>query len=96
MAEEHIFKSDLFDFARFLGLSQNIINKAPSADLWINQSDEGEMGFNYTELDAVLKGICAGLDEKDLIKNYGAELSEFVLKRVKNNAFKLKMPAILE
>lgn len=92
----HIFKSDLFDFARFLGLSQNIINKAPSADLWINQSDEGEMGFNYTELDAVLKGICAGLDEKDLIKNYGAELSEFVLKRVKNNAFKLKMPAILE
>lgn len=92
----HIFKSDLFDFARFLGISESIINKAPSADLWLNQSDEGEMGFSYNELDAVLKGVCAGLDEKELHKIYGAKISDFVLKRIKNNAFKLKMPAILD
>lgn len=92
----HIFKSDLFDFARFLGVSESIIAKPPSADLWQGQDDQSELGYSYKQLDNVLKGICDGLDKDTLSAKFGAQISEFVLKRVKNNAFKLKMPATLQ
>lgn len=40
--------------AAYLQLPQQIINKTPSADLWEGQTDEGEMGFSYYELDKYL------------------------------------------
>jgi NAD+ synthase len=40
--------------ARFLGIPPAIIDKPPSAGLWEGQTDEGEMGFSYEELDRYL------------------------------------------
>ena len=40
--------------ARTLGVPQAILDKAPSADLWSGQTDEGELGFTYAQADAVL------------------------------------------
>jgi NAD+ synthetase len=40
--------------ARALGVPQAILDKAPSADLWSGQTDEGEFGFTYEQADAVL------------------------------------------
>ena len=47
-------KCEVRTVARFLGLPEAIIEKAPSAGLWAGQTDEGEMGFNYDELDRYL------------------------------------------
>lgn len=40
--------------AEYFNIPQNIINKPPSADLWVGQTDEQEMGFTYEELDRYL------------------------------------------
>ncbi|MDP3058599.1 MAG: NAD(+) synthase [bacterium] len=46
-----LVKSQVRDLAVFLGVPKVIIDKAPSAGLWENQTDENEMGFTYEELD---------------------------------------------
>lgn len=49
-------KEQVYDLAKYLGVHQNIINKKPSAGLWVGQTDEDEMGVTYLELDAYLRG----------------------------------------
>jgi NAD+ synthase len=51
-----LLKSDVRTMARELGLPQPIIDKAPSAGLWLGQTDEEEMGFTYAELERYLTG----------------------------------------
>jgi NAD+ synthase len=47
-------KGELRELAKFLSIPEPIINKPPSADLWEGQTDEGELGFSYDELDRYL------------------------------------------
>ena len=49
-------KGEVRDLARELGLPPRIIEKAPSAGLWAGQTDEGEMGLTYADLDAFVRG----------------------------------------
>ena len=49
-------KRQVWDLGRELGVPAGIIEKAPSAGLWLGQTDEAEMGFSYAELDAFLDG----------------------------------------
>ena len=49
-----LLKSDVRAFARELGVPQPVIDKAPSAGLWVGQTDEEEMGFTYAELERYL------------------------------------------
>lgn len=55
-----IYKTELFAVARELGVPERIIEKAPSAGLWEGQTDEGEMGISYPELDMILEAIERG------------------------------------
>jgi len=48
----NLVKSQVRDLARHLGISREIIDKPPSAGLWAGQTDEGEMGLTYEQLDA--------------------------------------------
>lgn len=54
-----LFKTQIFSLARILQLPESIITKPPSADLYPNQSDEGELGFSYAEIDSLLAAIVA-------------------------------------
>jgi len=47
----NLVKGQVRELARFLGIPQPIIDKPPSAGLWEGQTDEGELGFSYEELD---------------------------------------------
>src|SRR4029077_3389799 len=49
-----LLKSDVREAARALGIPDPIIEKAPSAGLWLGQTDEAEMGFTYAELENYL------------------------------------------
>jgi NAD+ synthase len=51
-----LLKSEVRMLARELGVPQPIIDKAPSAGLWLGQTDEEEMGFTYGELERYLTG----------------------------------------
>lgn len=50
----HLYKCQVRALARHLGVPRAIIEKAPSADLWRGQTDEGELGFTYDEADQIL------------------------------------------
>ena len=55
-----LLKREVWDLARALGVPRKVINKAPSAGLWLGQTDEAEMGFTYAELeDFMTKGASA-------------------------------------
>jgi NAD+ synthase len=91
-----IYKSDEFEFARVLGVTEAILNKAPSADLWEGQSDENELGYSYKQMDDLLKVMIDENKSKDELLNLGfeEELINKVSYRVKANAFKGKLPII--
>lgn len=50
----NLTKTQVYQLAEFLGVNEEILQKAPSAGLWENQSDENEMGFTYKEFDLFL------------------------------------------
>src|ERR671930_834110 len=49
-----LYKSQLRELAALLGVPARIRAKVPSADLWVGQTDEGELGATYAELDILL------------------------------------------
>ena len=90
-----IYKSELFLFAKYLGITDNIIKKTPSADLWDGQSDEDELGFSYAKIDAVLIDFVEHrIKKKELLRKYDNALVEMVLDRVFKNQFKRKTSII--
>lgn len=55
-----LYKHQVRDLAREIGVPEKIINRKPSAGLWEGQTDEDEMGISYDVLDATLAAITAG------------------------------------
>ncbi len=87
-----LYKSEVYELARFLKLNENFIQKPPSADLWEGQSDEGDLGFPYSEIDKGLRAL-ENNDEKELSK-LDENLVQMLKQRIFKNAFKRKIPEI--
>jgi NAD+ synthase len=93
-----LYKSQLRDVAAQLGVPEQILDKPPSADLWPGQTDEGELGRTYADLDRALyalvdrrwsvdRCVAAGL-ERDLV--------EWVDRRVARMEYKRQLPPVAE
>jgi len=52
-----LLKREVRELAQELGIPKHIITKPPTAGLWPGQTDEGEMGITYPELDDILGRI---------------------------------------
>jgi NAD+ synthase len=91
-----IYKSDLFDFAKYLGVPESIVSKPPSADLFEGQSDEKDLGATYSEIDTILKLYVEERFEIRKIINQvkNEKLVKSIIRKVKQNQFKRKMPII--
>jgi NAD+ synthase len=50
----HLLKGEVKKLAQSIGVPATIIDKAPSAGLWVGQTDEEEMGFSYADLEGYL------------------------------------------
>lgn len=68
-----LLKSEIRSLAKLVGIPDHIIEKVPSAGLWPNQTDEGEMGITYGELEDFLlsheKGEPPKGEKAEKIKN---------------------------
>jgi NAD+ synthase len=53
----HLYKVDIYEMAEALGIPEPILKKAPSAGLWAGQSDEGEIGLSYDQIDSSLRAL---------------------------------------
>ena len=61
----NLTKREVYEWAKVLGVHDDVINKAPSAGLWEGQTDEIEMGTTYDMIDAVIEGRLDEVPQKD-------------------------------
>jgi NAD+ synthase len=92
----NLYKTQVWELAREVGVPKEIIEKAPSADLWQGQTDEGELGFQYGQVDRLLNLMFDNkLNKEDLIrKGFGEEFIERVEMRIRSSEYKRRMPVI--
>ncbi|MBU3830943.1 MAG: NAD(+) synthase, partial [Candidatus Ureaplasma intestinipullorum] len=85
----NLTKQDIIEVAKYLELPNEIINKLPSADLYINQNDENEFGFSYKDLDEYLnfKKINPNIENK-IIKRVEKNKHKRILEHLINNDFR--------
>lgn len=61
----NITKREVYEWAKELGVHEDVINRAPSAGLWEGQTDEKELGTTYDMIDAVVEGRLEEVPQKD-------------------------------
>lgn len=91
-----LYKSQVRQVAVDIGVPESIITKAPSADLWPGQTDEGEVGFSYAQIDRILFRL---VDRRRSIEEVVAEgfdraVVERVDRMVAGAEFKRQVPPI--
>ena len=91
-----LYKTQVWALAEAVGVPDIIVNKKPSADLWAGQTDEGELGFSYQEVDRLLYLM---VDERytrsELIEaGFPEEFVDEVSLRIMNSQFKRRLPVI--
>lgn len=91
-----LYKGQVRQLARAVGVPQAIIDKAPSADLWQGQTDEGELGFTYDQADAILYHL---VDERRRIEDviamgFDERIVRRIVKLMARNHFKRVPPPV--
>ena len=89
-----LYKTEVQELADFMELPKEIIEKAPSAELYVGQTDEDELGASYRDLDAILRQRDLG-EEALIEKGMNAVLVRSIFKRINDNAHKLSTPPII-
>ncbi len=89
---EHLYKTQVIQLARYLHIPESIINQAPSAGLWLGQTDEGQFGFTYEEADQVLYFYFEKKLSIEEIEKRGLLNAKKVIQWNKANLFKHKTP----
>jgi len=93
-----LYKTQVREMAKVLGLPEKIITKSPTAGLWEGQTDEKEFGFSYEDADQVLyHHFDEGLPKGAIVDlGLSEEIVEKVLKRVEANNFKHHLPKLFD
>lgn len=91
-----LYKAQVRQLSREVGVPQPILNKAPSADLWAGQTDEQELGFTYEEADQLLYLLVDQRYTPDecVEAGFSRAFVETVIRRVRRNHFKRVMPPV--
>jgi NAD+ synthase len=91
-----LYKTQVRQLARSMGVPDVILQKPPSADLWIGQTDEGELGLTYEEVDRLLLLLVDGrLPPEDCLKaGFSKKLIQNVIAYMQRNSFKRLTPPI--
>lgn len=91
-----LYKTQVWQLAGAIKVPEKIIKKKPSADLWVGQTDEGEMGFTYRDVDRLLYGmIDERRTEEELVKRgFERKLVKKVQSVVQKNQFKRRPPVV--
>lgn len=88
-----LYKSQVWKLARYLGVPQQLIDKAPSADLEADQTDEGDLGITYAKADAILARILEGYTTDQLAaRGFDRDEVEIVRKRLDGTHWKRHLP----
>jgi NAD+ synthase len=91
-----LYKTQLRQLACSLDIPKSVIDKPPSADLWVGQTDETDLGFTYEEVDKLLYLL---VDERWSLQDcteagFDKAFVENVIGRLRRSQFKRMMPLI--
>lgn len=91
-----LYKHQVFQLARHLELPREVIDKPPSADLFLGQTDEQDLGFTYAQADRLLFRMVDGrhTPEELIAEGFAPELVARIAARVVGNQFKRLPPVI--
>ena len=90
-----LFKTQVWALARHLGVPQVIVGKAPSADLVVGQTDEGDFGISYQKADELLNWMLSGYSAEDLVaRGFDASEVALVRKRLETTHWKRRLPTV--
>jgi len=91
-----LYKTHVYQLAAYLALPDYIIKKAPSAGLWVGQTDEEELGITYNDLDKILVGLDEGRSVEQITRDLGINKSKVieVFERMLQSKHKLEAPPI--
>lgn len=91
-----LYKTQVRQLAKALGIPDKVIQKAPSADLWAGQTDEGELGFAYADVDQLLYLLVDQRyrPEACIEEGFDKAFVERVMAMMRKNHFKRVMPPI--
>jgi NAD+ synthase len=91
-----LYKTEVFELAKFLGVPERIIKKPPTHDLFAGfiLTDEEMMGMSFEVVDSILKGLEEGKSEEEMSRELKIDLSiiEEVKRAVKNQEINRSMP----
>jgi len=91
----NLYKQQVRQLAAHLGLPRDLVMKTPSAEMWLGQTDEEEMGLDYDTLDAILALHVDGpLSKAATVRELGVESAqvERVVDLYERSAHKRRMP----
>ncbi len=93
---EDLYKTQIRQLSRAVNIPQSILGKPPSADLWIGQTDEDELGYTYEEVDKVLYLLVEGRYSVDeaAAQGFDHKFVAGVWRRVRMNHYKRTMPNV--
>lgn len=91
-----LYKTQIRQLSRAMGVPVPILEKAPTADLWNGQTDEGELGFTYQEVDKLLYLLVDQRysPEDCMSAGFDKTFVEAIVRRVQRNHFKRILPPI--
>ncbi|MFH0964783.1 MAG: NAD+ synthase [Planctomycetota bacterium] len=91
-----LYKTQVRQLARHLGVPAEIVGKVPTADLWAGQSDEEELGFTYDEVDKVLyRYVDQRAPLEEIIREgFDAAFVKRIHAMVQRSHFKRRLPVI--
>ena len=91
-----LYKTQVRQLARALGIPRRILEKTPTAGLWKGQTDEAELGIDYDELDRILLGMELQIEPGDIVRKTGLGIAKVtkVERLVASSVHKRKTPLI--
>ncbi len=88
-----LYKSQVWELARHLGIPAEIVDKPASADLIQGQTDEGDFGISYKKADQILHWLLSGFKPAE-IQGFSESEIDLVRKRLEGTHWKRKLPAV--
>ncbi len=91
-----LYKTQVWQLAEAVGVPRVIIEKAPSADLWVGQTDEAELGFSYRLADQILYLLVDRryTPQEVVAMGFPEEVVKAIVHRVRTQHYKRIMPPI--
>lgn len=88
-----LYKTQVWELAKYLGVPRQLVEKAPSADLEANQTDESDLGITYAKADAILARMLEGYSNAQLVeRGFDREDVELVRRRLDGTHWKRHLP----